>query len=63
MTDYHDPCRHVRRDCHSPSLPDRRKVITALASSAVLGVAPALAANEATADDLRFMRLALEKTV
>jgi len=66
MSDFHDPsshepCSQDRCTCHSPPLPDRRKVITALASSAVLGVAPALAANEATADDLRFMRLALDE--
>jgi tRNA(adenine34) deaminase len=57
----HDPCHHDPCECRSPPLPSRRGVIAALASSAALSAAPALAGNEATADDERFMRIALDE--
>jgi tRNA(adenine34) deaminase len=63
---HHDACRHDARnhdacECRAPPCPSRRRVITALAASTALSAAPALAGNDATADDLRFMRLALDE--
>jgi tRNA(adenine34) deaminase len=55
-------CRHDRCDANSAALfHSRRAVVTALASAAVLSAAPAAAATEASADDERFMRMALDE--
>jgi tRNA(adenine34) deaminase len=42
-------------------LPSRRGVVAALGCAAALSAAPLLAATEASADDERFMRLAIEE--
>jgi tRNA(Arg) A34 adenosine deaminase TadA len=53
----HDHC-----DCHpTGSLLSRRSIITALASAAVVSAGPLSAARGASADDERFMRLALDE--
>jgi tRNA(adenine34) deaminase len=55
-------CRHDRCDCHfTVSLHSRRGVITALASAAALSATPGIAATGASADDERFMRMALDE--
>jgi hypothetical protein len=55
-------CRHEHRDSTpTPSLHSRRRIITALASAAVLSARPLVAAPGASADDERFMRLALDE--
>jgi tRNA(adenine34) deaminase len=55
-------CCHHHCDYHPTStLRSRRSVITALASAAVLGAGPLAAAPAASADDERFMRLALDE--
>jgi tRNA(adenine34) deaminase len=55
-------CRHDRCDCQSAfSLRSRRGVIAALASVAALSAAPAIAATATSADDERFMRIALDE--
>jgi tRNA(Arg) A34 adenosine deaminase TadA len=55
-------CRHDHCDSNpTTSLRSRRSIITALASAAVLSAGPLVAAPGASADDERFMRLALEE--
>jgi tRNA(adenine34) deaminase len=55
-------CRHDRRDANSGALlHSRRGIITAMASAAVLSAASAVAATDASPDDERFMRMALDE--
>jgi tRNA(adenine34) deaminase len=55
-------CRHDRCDANSAaSLPDRRGIMAGLAAAAVLPATPALAATVASAEDERFMRMALDE--
>ena len=55
-------CRHDRCDFNpTANLYSRRSIITALASAAVLSAGPLLAAPSESADDERFMRLALDE--
>jgi len=56
-------CRHDRCDFNptQPTFYSRRSIITALASAAVLSAGPLLAAPSESADDERFMRLALDE--
>jgi tRNA(adenine34) deaminase len=55
-------CRHNRSGIHSAALlPNRRDVVAGLTAAAVLPAAPAFAATAASADDQRFMRMALEE--
>jgi tRNA(adenine34) deaminase len=55
-------CRHDHCDANSTALlPSRRGVITALAYAALLSAGPAVAATGASADDERFMRIALDE--
>jgi len=55
-------CRHHGCDANSTAfLHSRRGVITILAAAAVLSAAPAVAASDASADDERFMRMALDE--
>ena len=42
-------------------LPSRRSIVTALASAALVSATPAFAATDSSADDERFMRLALDE--
>ena len=45
------------------SLHSRRGIITALASAALLAPSPSFAAADASADDERFMRIALDEAL
>jgi tRNA(adenine34) deaminase len=55
-------CRHDRRDANSGALlHSRRDIITAMASAAVLSAASVAIAADASADDERFMRMALDE--
>jgi tRNA(adenine34) deaminase len=55
-------CRHDRRDANSGALlPSRRSIIAAMASAAALSAASAAIAADASADDERFMRMALDQ--
>ncbi len=55
-------CRHDNcASGHQAPLHSRRGIITALASAAVLSASPSFAATEVSADDERFMRLALDE--
>ena len=55
-------CRHDHCDSNpTAKLHSRRSIITALASAAVLSPGPLVAAPSESADDERFMRLALDE--
>jgi tRNA(Arg) A34 adenosine deaminase TadA len=50
-----------RRDLGSTHLHSRRSIVVALASVAAAAASPAVAATNASADDERFMRMAIEE--
>src|ERR1700731_657663 len=55
-------CRHDRRDANSGALlHSRRDIIAAMASAAALSAASVAIAADASADDERFMRMALDE--
>jgi tRNA(adenine34) deaminase len=62
MNSRHDTCRHDRCDSNPATrLYSRRGIVIALASTTVLCAEPPFAAAYASANDRRFMRLALDE--